>query len=75
MPATYIPPGDTIDTASRLRAIKAALRELAQIRQLADQLAGAALDHIEATNGRPLVRDQLATALTAALLSHASPPP
>jgi hypothetical protein len=74
MPATYTPRGDTIDTASRLRAIKEALRELTQIRQLADQLAGAALDYIEANGRRPIVRDRLTSAL-AVLLSHCPPQP
>jgi hypothetical protein len=74
MPATYTPKADTVDVVTRLRAIKEALRELAQVRQLADQLAGAVLDHIEANGRHPLVRDRLTAALTAALLARSPPP-
>jgi hypothetical protein len=72
---TYTPRGDTIGTATRLRAIREGLRELARVRELADELAGAVLDHLEANSGRPVVRAQLATALTVVLLSHTPPPP
>jgi hypothetical protein len=75
MPAICTPRGDIVDVVTRLRATREALRELNRVRQLADDLAGACLDHIEANNGRPLVRDQLATALTVALLSRTPPPP
>jgi hypothetical protein len=74
MSATYTPRGDTIDTASRLRAIREGLRELARVRELADQLAGAVFDHLEANGRRPLVRDQLTSVLVAALLSQTPPP-
>jgi hypothetical protein len=73
MPATYIPHGDTIDTATRLRALREGLRELGRVRQLADELAGAVLDHIEANDRRPIVRDRLTSALAAVLLSHCPP--
>jgi hypothetical protein len=72
---TYTPKGDTIDTATRLRAIQEGLRELARVRELAHQLSGAVLDHLEANAGRPIVRAQLAAALTVVLLSHTPPPP
>jgi hypothetical protein len=57
------------------RTLKEALRELAQIRQLSDELAGAVLDFIETNGRRPIVRDRLTSALAAVLLSHCPPPP
>jgi hypothetical protein len=62
-------------TATRLRALRDGLREISYARQLADDLAGAVFDHIETNGRRPLVRDHLATALAAVLLSRSPPPP
>jgi hypothetical protein len=56
------------EAAARDRQLRAELHRMAALPGLADRLAQAVFDHVEGNAGRPVVRDELATALLGVLM-------